>query len=331
MKFRDRQRLVIREARLTPAQKLILLDISDYAKSEDGVSWPSVGTLAGHLNYSERGTRKLLRGLEEEGVLETVKKKGASSRYRVTWRYFVPGAELEDELENSGVQGEEREFRGVNSCPPRNPGSLTPELEFRDPGTGVPPKSEKKSSKKSYNNKETSPELEFPPATRPCWDTLNRALVESGHSATPARLTRSAEKSLEALCASVGAAKVEQVWRALLNDEIPSAGWWLANVEGVKLLYSFVKEDHFHSKFLAEMDAAAAETTKPWDAPTGADIANIRDEADAARWCRSKARTLAGAVADIKAAGGGAEELRAWLSRRVSDPDLVLAHADTDL
>lgn len=331
MKFRDRQRLVIRDARLTPAQKLILLDISDYTKSEDGVSWPSVGTLAGHLNYSKQGTRKLLRGLEEEGVLETVKKKGASSRYRVTWRYFTAGAELDGELENSGVQGEELELRGVNSCPPRNHRIATPQLVDRNPETGVAPKSEKKSSKKTYNNKETSPKLELPPATKPCWDTLNRVLVESGHSAHPAKLTRHAEKSLEALCASVGASKVEQVWRALLNDEIPSAGWWLANVEGVKLLYSFVKEEHFHSKFLAEVDAAAVEATKPWDAPTGADIANIRDEADAARWCRSKARTLAGAAADIKAAGGGAEELRAWLSRRVSAPDLVLAHADTDL
>ena len=65
---------------LRPAQIVLLLALADYA-DDQGRSWPSVPTLARKTNQSERGVRRGLKKLAEDGYIEIVERRRHDGSY----------------------------------------------------------------------------------------------------------------------------------------------------------------------------------------------------------------------------------------------------------
>jgi hypothetical protein len=68
---------------MSPAQKSVLISLADQA-NDDGVCWPSVGTLSMRTCLSERAVQGALRWLVEAGFLRVSERTGRSTVYRVT-------------------------------------------------------------------------------------------------------------------------------------------------------------------------------------------------------------------------------------------------------
>jgi hypothetical protein len=69
---------------LTRSEKLIALVLADYYDESYGFAWPSISRLARESLMSGRMVRRVLRSLEEKGILQTRKGGGVgcTSRYR---------------------------------------------------------------------------------------------------------------------------------------------------------------------------------------------------------------------------------------------------------
>lgn len=67
----------------TPSEKLVLLSLLCYTNTETGRAWPSQSTIAHDMNLSRRCVIETLKRLEERGVIETEKKHGAVTQYKV--------------------------------------------------------------------------------------------------------------------------------------------------------------------------------------------------------------------------------------------------------
>lgn len=70
------------QAGITSTQKLVLLALADWC-NDDGICWPSIAKLSAKTSLSERGLRKVLRNLEELGVLDTEEKPGRGNLYQI--------------------------------------------------------------------------------------------------------------------------------------------------------------------------------------------------------------------------------------------------------
>lgn len=77
------------QAGITSTQKLVLIALADWC-NDAGICWPSISTLARKTSLSERGLRKVLRNLEEAGLLETEIKPGKGNLYQLK---LDPGTE----------------------------------------------------------------------------------------------------------------------------------------------------------------------------------------------------------------------------------------------
>lgn len=67
-------------AKVSPAQKLVLLSLSDQA-NDDGVCWPSVATIQGRTSMSERTVFRCLSELEQLGFVRRMQREGRSTYY----------------------------------------------------------------------------------------------------------------------------------------------------------------------------------------------------------------------------------------------------------
>ncbi|MDP0496390.1 MAG: helix-turn-helix domain-containing protein [Verrucomicrobiota bacterium JB024] len=68
---------------MSPTQKAVLISLADQA-NDQGVCWPSVGSIAERTCLSERAVRKAVRDLEAMGHVSSNGRSGTSSYYTVT-------------------------------------------------------------------------------------------------------------------------------------------------------------------------------------------------------------------------------------------------------
>lgn len=68
---------------MAPTAKAVLISLADQA-NDDGVCWPSVGTLAKRTCLTDRAVQKSLAWLEAEGYVTREMKSGRSTRYTLT-------------------------------------------------------------------------------------------------------------------------------------------------------------------------------------------------------------------------------------------------------
>lgn len=68
---------------MSSTQKSVLISLADQA-NDQGVCWPSVGSIAERTCLSERAVRKAIRDLEELGYVQSNVRSGTSSYYTVT-------------------------------------------------------------------------------------------------------------------------------------------------------------------------------------------------------------------------------------------------------
>jgi hypothetical protein len=72
---------VLYHAKVGGSAKLILLGIANH--EGDGGAYPAVDTLARYANIDRRQTQRILRGLEDKGLLVSTMRFGSSTLYRV--------------------------------------------------------------------------------------------------------------------------------------------------------------------------------------------------------------------------------------------------------
>jgi hypothetical protein len=107
---------------------LVLIRLADMASYPDGVCWPSIPTVASHTRLSERQVRRIIRELEECGIL-TVEQRGdkhMTSVYRVHVDQIRKG-DMGVPLRGTFATGEGGHLRheGGHGCPPNHKRSVT--------------------------------------------------------------------------------------------------------------------------------------------------------------------------------------------------------------
>ncbi len=78
---------------MSPSQKAVLVSLADQA-NDDGVCWPSVGTLAMRTCLSERAVQTAIRWLQNVGLISIDERRGRSTVYRVTPAAYSPPQEV---------------------------------------------------------------------------------------------------------------------------------------------------------------------------------------------------------------------------------------------
>lgn len=68
--------------RMPPTQKAVLVSLADQA-NDDGVCWPSVGTICERTCLSERAVRNALRALADGGLIASTERAGRSTFYTI--------------------------------------------------------------------------------------------------------------------------------------------------------------------------------------------------------------------------------------------------------
>ena len=74
---------------MSPAQKAVLISMADQA-NDDGVCWPSVGTIAKRTCLSERAVQNAVKWLADVGLLCARERSGTSSVYKITPAAYAP-------------------------------------------------------------------------------------------------------------------------------------------------------------------------------------------------------------------------------------------------
>ena len=68
---------IIHSDRVDGNHKLVLIILADYVNESKGnASWPALSTVALQAGFSTRHTRRIIRELEAEGVLRTIRQAG---------------------------------------------------------------------------------------------------------------------------------------------------------------------------------------------------------------------------------------------------------------
>ncbi len=120
--------------RLSNADIRVFNALSAYANKE-GWCWPATPTLADRMGMSERYVRSSLRNLERFDYIETERRPGLSSMYRIPRNYSAGGP------------------RNPTAGVGPNPGTIVPQPRNHsagDPGTIVPPNDIKNDTKNDY-------------------------------------------------------------------------------------------------------------------------------------------------------------------------------------
>lgn len=133
---------------MSPAQKSVLISLADQA-NDDGVCWPSIGTVALRTCLTDRAVRKAVRELESMGILVSNGRSGRSTYYTITVENFVPPVRKKRTRKAAVPRNEvpptpephsapESSSPGTTFPPPRNEVPPTPEPDSGDPGTTFP-------------------------------------------------------------------------------------------------------------------------------------------------------------------------------------------------
>jgi hypothetical protein len=72
--------------RTEPSRKAVLISLADQA-NDDGICWPSVGTVAERTCLDERTVQRAIQDLQEEGHLTVQMRSGRSTIYRLHPRH----------------------------------------------------------------------------------------------------------------------------------------------------------------------------------------------------------------------------------------------------
>lgn len=93
MSFKLRNRIRSSPLLLVRGEKAVLNCLADYAREDGTGIYPGVLRIAREISYSERWVRKMLRGLEQKGVLihhGTVGGRGHTSKYEICEKALFP-------------------------------------------------------------------------------------------------------------------------------------------------------------------------------------------------------------------------------------------------
>jgi len=77
---------------MSPAQKSVLVSLADQANDE-GLCWPSVGTISRRTCLSDRAVQRAITWLEEAGALFRSERIGRSTYYTITPVRYTPPSE----------------------------------------------------------------------------------------------------------------------------------------------------------------------------------------------------------------------------------------------
>lgn len=78
---------------MSPAQKAVLISLADQS-NDDGVCWPSVGTISVRTCLSERAVQNAIKWLAQAGLLVAKERSGTSTVYRITPAAYAPPQEM---------------------------------------------------------------------------------------------------------------------------------------------------------------------------------------------------------------------------------------------
>lgn len=78
---------------MTASQKSVLISLADQA-NDDGVCWPSVGSISKRTCLSERAVQNAIKWLAESGLLSIHHRQGRSTIYTVTPAEYAPPQEV---------------------------------------------------------------------------------------------------------------------------------------------------------------------------------------------------------------------------------------------
>jgi uncharacterized phage protein (TIGR02220 family) len=71
------------DVQVSSTQKLVLISLADQA-NDDGVCWPSIGSISKRTGLKDRAIRGAIQALQNEGYLQVEKYRGRASNYVVT-------------------------------------------------------------------------------------------------------------------------------------------------------------------------------------------------------------------------------------------------------
>lgn len=126
MSFRLVQK-VIKSDRVEGMHKLVLVILADFVNEDrDAGVWPAKSTIANLAGCTPRHVTRIIRGLEQDGVLKTVARAGLKG----TNRYYI---RLDAPVDNS-VGGDKFDTLGVTNSTPRGDTSVMGEVTFETQG-----------------------------------------------------------------------------------------------------------------------------------------------------------------------------------------------------
>lgn len=195
---------------LPPAEKLLLVGIANH--DGDGGAWPSVATLATYVGVTARQVQKLLRKLEERGLLSIEVQAGGTTKTRSDQRPNLYHLHLE---------------RGVAQDTPRGVPQDTPPVSPRTP----------EPSFNRQQEEDTCSSGDERPPTAPPGDRLFEQNLDDFWSMYPRRVGKpAAKKALRAALRKDAAAVIAtglaawiEFWRASDTEPgfIPYPATWL--------------------------------------------------------------------------------------------------------
>lgn len=141
--------LACRGSSLSKAQHLVLVHMSVRASRKDGACWAAVATLAVDTNLDTRTVRRVLRQLEDFGVLEAHRRPGRTTWYRIfPDRVPRPAGRVEPqaaqdtkpvEAQERGTQRQGGRHARGDTAPPGEGHGVRPGRAHGPPGEGAVP------------------------------------------------------------------------------------------------------------------------------------------------------------------------------------------------
>jgi len=145
------------------AEKLVLIGIASHADRNGDNAWPSIATLAGYANVSERQAKRLVKTLAERGVISIDVQGGGNARTRDDRRPNLYRIET--------MNGDMRMFDGVTPTTPRDERGDT---QRADGVTSSAPRGDTAMSPEPSLNHPVEPSADTSPAFDAFWSKYPR-------------------------------------------------------------------------------------------------------------------------------------------------------------
>lgn len=147
------------------AEKLVLIGIASHADRNGDNAWPSIATLAGYANVSERQAKRLVKTLAERGVISIDVQGGGNARTRDDRRPNLYRIET--------MNGDMRLFDGVTPTTPRDERGDT---QRADGVTSSAPRGDTAMSPEPSLNHPVEPSADTSPAFDAFWSEYPRKI-----------------------------------------------------------------------------------------------------------------------------------------------------------